>query len=274
MHFLRERGDTTVHSMHTRAMLTDLFKFLLVIAAISFLIVIGTERLGYHWQWYRVPRYLVTFEGGRYAAGPLLKGLLVTFHITAVSFFGAYTIGLVTALFRVSGSIAARTLSRGYLEFFRNTPLLTQLFFIYFVVSPILGLSPFTSAVMGLSLFEGAYISEIIRAGIVSIHKGQWEAAYSVGLTTTQTFVHIILPQAFRRVLPPLTSQAISLVKDSSLVSVIAIYDLTMQGETIVSETFLTFEIWFTIAAIYLLISAMLSFLAHTLEARMRGKYA
>ena len=260
--------------MRTRALLTDLFKFLLVIVAISILIVIGTERLGYHWQWYRVPRYLVTFEGGRYAAGPLLKGLLVTFHITAVSFFGAYTIGLVTALLRVSGSIAARTLSRGYLEFFRNTPLLTQLFFIYFVVSPILGLSPFTSAVMGLSLFEGAYISEIIRAGIVSIHKGQWEAAYSVGLTTTQTFVHIILPQAFRRVLPPLTSQAISLVKDSSLVSVIAIYDLTMQGETIVSETFLTFEIWFTIAAIYLLISAMLSFLAHTLEARMRGKYA
>ena len=260
--------------MRTRALLTDLFKFLLVIVAISILIVIGTERLGYHWQWYRVPRYLVTFEGGRYAAGPLLKGLLVTFHITAVSFFGAYTIGLVTALLRVSGSIAARALSRGYLEFFRNTPLLTQLFFIYFVVSPILGLSPFTSAVMGLSLFEGAYISEIIRAGIVSIHKGQWEAAYSVGLTTTQTFVHIILPQAFRRVLPPLTSQAISLVKDSSLVSVIAIYDLTMQGETIVSETFLTFEIWFTIAAIYLLISAMLSFLAHTLEARMRGKYA
>jgi len=248
--------------------------YILLMAACLALILLGVERLGYHWQWYRIPRYLVIRDGTRMTAGPLLQGLAVTFQITAVSLVAANAIGLLTALFRVSGSLAARTLSRGYLEFFRNTPLLTQLLFIYFVIAPMFELSAFSSAVLGLSLFEGAYISEIIRSGIVSIHKGQWEASSSLGLNTLQTYIHVILPQALRRVLPPLTSQAVSLVKDSSLVSVIAVYDLTMRAEVIVSETFLTFEIWFTVAAIYLMIAALLSTGAHMLEIRLKGKFA
>jgi polar amino acid transport system permease protein len=258
----------------TRSKTADIGMYVLVMAASMSLLYLGTERLGYHWQWYRIPRYLFTREGSHFIPGPLLAGLLVTFHITAVSLLAAFSVGLITALLRLSGSLAAKGLSRAYLEFFRNTPLLTQLLFIYFVVSPVFGLSAFASAVLGLSLFEGAYISEIIRAGIVSIHKGQWEASYSLGLTTMQTYSHIILPQALRRVLPPLTGQAISLIKDSSLVSVIAIYDLTMRAEVIVSETFLSFEIWFTVAAIYLIITAMLSAGAHALEMRMKGKFA
>jgi polar amino acid transport system permease protein len=146
----------------------------------------------------------------------------------------------------------ARMIARAYLELIRNTPLLVQLFFIYFVMAPIFDLGRFASAVLSLSLFEGAYASEIFRAGIVSIHKGQWEAAQSLGLSTVDTYRRIILPQAIRRILPPLTSQAISLVKDSALVSTIAVYDLTMRGREIISETFLAFEIWFTVAAIYL----------------------
>jgi polar amino acid transport system permease protein len=156
------------------------------------------------------------------------------------------------------------------LELIRNTPLLVQLFFIYFVLSPGLDISRFASAVLSLSLFEGAYASEIFRAGIVSIHRGQWEAAYSLGLTTFHTYRCIILPQAIRRVLPPLTSQAISLVKDSALVSTIAVYDLTMQGRAIIAETYLTFELWFTIAAIYLLITVSLSTVVNIMENRLR----
>jgi polar amino acid transport system permease protein len=120
--------------------------------------------------------------------------------------------------------------------------------------------------VLALSLFEGAYASEIFRAGIVSIQKGQWEAAYSLGLGGFDTYRRIILPQAFRRILPPLTSQGISLIKDSALVSIIAVYDLTMQGQVIIAETFLTFELWFTIAAMYLAITLTLSFLVNFLE--------
>jgi polar amino acid transport system permease protein len=121
-----------------------------------------------------------------------------------------------------------------------------------------------------LSLFEGAYASEIIRAGILSIRRGQWEAALSTGLNTWGTYRLVILPQALRNILPPLTGQAISLIKDSALVSTIAIYDLTMQGQAIVAETYLVFEIWFTVAAVYLVINLALSLAVALLEKRYK----
>ena len=186
-----------------------------------------------------------------------------------ISLVLAFAIGLTTALFRLSDSFVARAIAQVYLETSRNTPLLIQLFFIYFVAGPVIGLGRFPSAVLALSLFEGAYISEIFRAGIVSIHRGQWEASHSLGLSVFDTYRCIILPQAIRRILPPLTSQAISLIKDSALVSTIAIYDLTMQGQQIVAETFLTFEIWFTVAAIYLVVTLMLALLVKLLEDRL-----
>lgn len=252
-----------------RSPFVDVIKFLLVIAALTWLMARGTERLGYNWQWYRVPQYILSFENGDFVAGPLLHGLMVTLRITAMSLVLAFVLGLVTALFRLSNAFLARALARAYLESIRNTPLLVQLFFIYFVLSPVLDISRFASAVLALSLFEGAYASEIFRAGIVSIQRGQWEAAYSLGLTTFHTYRYIILPQAIRRVLPPLTNQAISLVKDSALVSTIAIYDLTMQGRAVIAETYLTFELWFTIAAIYLLITVSLSVVVNAMEKRI-----
>jgi len=251
-----------------RSPIVDVATFLLVMAALTWVTTTGTAKLGYHWQWYRVPQYLFTYEDGKWLAGPLIDGLIVTLEITGVSLILAFSFGLISALCRLSDSYLARMIARGYLELIRNTPLLVQLFFIYFVMAPIFDLSRFASAVLALSLFEGAYASEVFRAGIVSIHKGQWEAAHSLGLSPFDTYRRIILPQAIRRILPPLTSQAISLVKDSALVSTIAVYDLTMRGREIISETFLAFEIWFTIAAIYLVVTVSLSIVVSRLEMR------
>lgn len=256
-----------------RQVLTDLFKYLLVVAAFSWLMINGTRQLGYNWQWYRVPQYVVSTADTQPAPGPLIQGLLITIRITAISLLLAFIFGLTTALMRLSRSFLARIVARGYLEIIRNTPLLVQLFFIYFVLSPVLDISGFTSAVLALSLFEGAYASEIFRAGIVSIQRGQWEAAFSIGLNTYQAYRLVILPQTLRRILPPLTSQAISLIKDSALVSTIAIYDLTMRGQTIIAETFLVFEIWFTVAAIYLSITLFLSATVFYMEKRLAIKH-
>ena len=252
-----------------RSPLIDVGAFLLVIAVLTWITGTGTAKLGYNWQWYRVPQYILNHEDGRWLAGPLIDGLMVTFEITGVSLVLAFSFGLISALCRLSDSYMARMMARVYLEVIRNTPLLVQLFFIYFVMAPIFDLGRFASAVLALSLFEGAYASEIFRAGIVSIHKGQWEAAHSLGLSAFDTYRRIILPQAIRRILPPLTSQAISLVKDSALVSTIAVYDLTMRGREIISETFLAFEIWFTIAAIYLLVTVSLSIVVSMMERRL-----
>jgi polar amino acid transport system permease protein len=252
-----------------RRVVVDALKFAALAAVITYLMVGATRDLGYNWQWYRIPRYIATVVDGKFAAGPLLEGLAVTLKITAVSLLLAFGFGLATAFMRLSGSLLARALARIYLEAIRNTPLLVQLFFIYFVLSPLLGISAFASAVLALSLFEGAYASEIFRAGIVSIHREQWEAAFSLGLGRWLTYRLVILPQALRRILPPLTSQAVSLIKDSALVSTIAIYDLTMQGQAIIAQTYLVFEIWFTIAALYLVVTLALSSSVALMEKRL-----
>ncbi|MFZ7126770.1 MAG: amino acid ABC transporter permease [Desulfobacterales bacterium] len=250
---------------------TDLLKLFLLCTAVIWLLMRGSDRMGYHWQWYRVSDFILTAESGRITAGPLLRGLAVTLRITGISLVLATLLGLVTAFFRLSNSFLARALARGYLEIVRNTPLLVQLFFVYFVMAPVLDMNRFTSAVLALSLFEGAYASEIFRAGIISIHKGQWEAAFSLGMSLPQTYRHVVLPQAIRRILPPLTSQAISLIKDSALVSTIAVYDLTMEAQSLAADTFLVFELWFTVAGIYLLMTVSLSLGVNLMERRLRG---
>ncbi len=244
----------------------DIAAFCLVIGGIIWFVISGAEKQGYNWQWYRIPRYIFSFEAGQFIKGPLLEGLQVTLQITVLSLVLACIFGLSTAFLRLSPSLLGRITARLYMEMIRNTPLLVQLFFIYFVMGPILDISRFASAVLALSLFEGAYASEIFRAGIVSIHQGQWEAARSLGMNTASTYRHIILPQAIPRILPPLTGQAVSLIKDSALVSTIAIYDLTMQAQAIISETWLTFELWFTVAGIYLMLTIPLSLFANLME--------
>ena len=257
-------------SRAARPVIVDWLKFLVLMGLMGWLLMRSAEALGYQWHWYRIPRYLFKWETGQITIGPLIQGVGVTLKITALSLVLAFVIGLITALARLSSSIAANLVSRIYLETVRNTPLLVQLFFIYFVLAPVLDLSAFSAAVLSLSVFEGAYVSEILRAGILSIAHTQWEAAYSMGLNNRQTYRLIVIPQAIRNILPPLTSQAISLVKDSALVSTIAIYDLTMQGQIIIAQTYLVFELWFTIAAVYLLITTALSLVVRLMEVRLR----
>ncbi len=244
----------------------DILAFVIFFCAVLWLVAQGSQDLAYNWHWRQIPQYFYQLDQGVFIAGPLLHGLYVTLQITLCSMLLAGVFGLVTALLRLTSSFMGRFVARVYLELIRNTPLLVQIFFLYFVMAPIFDLGRFATAVLALSLFEGAYASEIIRAGITSIAKGQWEAAHSLGLSRFDTYRKIILPQALRRIFPPLTSQAISLIKDSALVSTIAVYDLTMEGRTIIAETFLTFEVWFTVAAIYLVITLSLSGCVYLLE--------
>ncbi len=252
----------------------SILRYILVMAALIWLAGRGAENLGYNWQWYRVSDALVSIRDGQLQAGPLLNGLGMTLKISGVSLLVSLAFGLGTALLRLLPSAIGRLIARIYLEVVRNIPLLILIFFIYFVLGPLFGLGRFASAVLALSLFEGAYASEIFRAGIVSIHRGQWEAASSLGLSTWDIYVRVVLPQAVRRILPPLTGQAVSLVKDSALVSTIAIYDLTMQGQALVAETFLAFEIWFTVAGMYLLLTLSLSMMSWYLERKLGGEYS
>ncbi len=253
-------------SQKLAAVLSTSLKISLFTGAMIWLLAYGSRNLNYDWQWYRVTDYLFTFKQGQFRPGPLLTGLVITLQISVISLVFSTLFGLAAAVMRLSASPAARFLSRCYLEIIRNTPLLVQIFFIYFVLSPILGFGRFTAAVLALSLFEGAYASEIFRAGIASIQQGQWEGAFSLGLNRWQVYRLVILPQAIRKMLPPLTGQAVSLVKDSALVSTIAIYDLTMRGQEIIAETYLVFEIWFTIAGLYLFLTASLSAFAAAME--------
>lgn len=250
----------------TRSVAVDIAMYLAVVTVLVWSVFSGAEASGYNWQWSRVPRYLFTTTDGSFHIGPLLSGLMVTLEITCYSMVLAFAFGLLAVLFRLSKSVVARYVAVFYVELIRNTPLMLQVLIMYFVIAPVLEMERFLSAVLALALFEGAYIAEIFRAGIASVPKGQWEAAESVGLSRFHIYRLVVLPQAIRATLPPLTGQAVSLVKDSALVSVIAIYDLTMQGQAIISETYLTFEIWFIVALIYLLITVSLSVVVHFLE--------
>ncbi|MCY1337387.1 ectoine/hydroxyectoine ABC transporter, permease protein EhuC [compost metagenome] len=204
-----------------------------------------------------------------WAAGPLAWGLWTTLWISFVSGAFGLAIGLFTGLCRLSKNPTLHDLSTLYVELVRGTPLLVQIFIFYFFIGTVLNLSREFAGVAALALFTGAYVGEIVRAGVQSIARGQNEAARSLGLNAGQSMRHVILPQAFKRVLPPLAGQFISLVKDTSLVSVIAITELTKSGREAITTSFSTFEIWFCVAALYLVINLPLSHLAGRLERRL-----
>jgi polar amino acid transport system permease protein len=248
---------------------TDLGQVALALAGIVWLMLSGARGFGYNWQWYRVPQYVLRVVDGQIIWGPLVRGLLVTLQISAWALVLTLAIGLMTALLRTSRSFAGRALASGYIQLIRNTPLLVQLYLFYFVLAPILGVGRVWTGILCLGVFEGSFAAEIFRAGIQSVPKGQWEASRSLGLGRYVEFRRVILPQAIQLMLPPLTGQAVSLIKDSSIVSVIAIFDLTNEGRTIISNTFMSFEIWFTVAAIYLILTTSLSAVAGHLERRV-----
>ena len=203
----------------------------------------------------------------------LLRGAIVTAEATFGGMALALLGGLVLALGRRSKIPGLPRLSASYVLFMRNTPLLVQLYLFYFALAPILGIGRDLTGILALGLFEGAFAAEIIRAGILAVPAGQREAAASLGLAPRHGFAFVVLPQALRVALPPLTSLMVSLVKHSAIISAIAIFDLANEARNAISDTFMTFEIWLTVAAIYLLVATVLSQLASLLERRLaRGR--
>jgi arginine/lysine/histidine/glutamine transport system substrate-binding/permease protein len=196
----------------------------------------------------------------------LLQGALVTLQLTIVSVVFGLIGGSLIGILRLSNFKPVRWIARAYVDFFRGTPLLVQIFMIYFGIPAIiqeLGLTftfnRFAAAVIALSLNSAAYIAEIVRAGIQSIETGQAEAAQSLGLDSVQTMRYVIFPQAFRRMIPPLGNEFISLLKDTSLVAVIGFEELFRKGQLIVSENYRAFEIYAAVAVVYLCLTLLSS---------------
>jgi len=201
---------------------------------------------------------------------PLGKGAVMTIEITAISVGMGVLIGIFVGVGRVSKNPILFIPSTIYVEVIRGTPLLAQLFIVYFGL-PSLGINlpPFTAAVIAMGINSGAYVTEIFRGGIQSIEKGQMEAARSLGLSYFQAMRYVILPQALRRVLPPLGNEFIAMLKDSSLASTIAIAELMRVGREITSRTFRSFEVLGVVALLYLVITLPLSLVVRYMERRM-----
>jgi polar amino acid transport system permease protein len=252
-----------------RALLPDVAIFLLAIGAMLYVVLHGALAMHYHWQWYRVPAFFGHDVDGELIPGPLLRGLQVTAEIVAFSMGITLAAGLVTALLRLSSSWSARALAVGYVELVRNTPLLIQIYLFYFVLSPIIGISRFWVGVLSLSFFEATLAAEVIRGSIEAVPRGQWEAARAMGLRPGRVLRHVVLPQALPLMIPPLTGVLVNLVKHSAIVSVIAIADLATEGRNLISDTLMSFEVWLTIAAVYLAITLPLSSVAQWIETRL-----
>jgi polar amino acid transport system permease protein len=254
----------------------------------------------YRWNWGLVAPYIIRYDETqhRWVANLLLQGLLETIRIAIWAGLFALIIGVVMGLCRLSHNLLLRLIARSYVELIRNIPPLVFIFVFYFFltgqVTPFLGIDQFVrtaspgtlavidalfgqprflpaviSALVCLSLFEGAYVTEIVRAGVQSIEKGQWEAAASVGMSRLLTLRLVALPQAIQRVVPPLAGQFISLVKDSSIVSLISIQELAFLGSEVSASTGRVFEVWIVVSALYFVVCFGLSLAFGKLERRL-----
>ncbi len=211
--------------------------------------------------------------------GLFLEGLWVTMKVSVLAIAVGVVLGLMAGLARLSHNPALRWTAMTYIELIRGSPLLVQIFVWYFVFGTIInqllaqyGLSqpsPLWYGVASLATFSGAYIAEIVRAGVQSVHRGQLEASRSLGMSSVQCMRHVVLPQAFKRILPPLAGQFISLIKDSSLLGVIAIREVTKATREAVSSSLMPFELWLLCAALYLVLTFSLSMALQYMEKRM-----
>jgi polar amino acid transport system permease protein len=199
----------------------------------------------------------------------LPDGIWVTFQVTFFSIIIALLLGLITGIGRVSKNSLINAVASTYVEVIRGIPLLVQLFYIYYALARFVRVPDMLAAVIAMSVCYGAYMGEVFRAGIESIDKGQAEAAHSLGFNRRQTMLYVILPQAWRTILPPVGNESIALLKDTSLVSILAVADLLRRGREFASETFAYFETYTLIAIIYLLITLILSKLVSIMEDRL-----
>jgi len=283
----------------------DIIMAVALIAAGAYVIYRITVGLHYNWNWPAIPKYLFRYdqESKEWLPNVLIYGLITTIKLSFWGTILATIIGAFMGLCRVSQSLFKRLIGSTYVELIRNVPPLVLIFIFYFFlgdqIMSLLGVSRFTescskstctvlsflfatpslfthfmSALITLALFEGAYITEIVRAGIQSIERGQWEASYALGFSRWQQMRYIIMPQAMPRILPPLAGQFISTIKDSAIVSVISIQELTFQGMELMSATYLTFEIWITITGLYLMLTLSLSLVVERFEMYLRRSEA
>lgn len=218
-------------------------------------------------------------EYKRWKPGLLIIGLWLTLKISVIATIAGIIIGTIGGLTRISANPALKWLTICYVELIRGSPLMVQILIWYFVLGTVINdllaaygmgrLPAFWYGAASLACFAGAYVTEIVRAGIQSIHRGQTEAARSLGMSYAQSMRYIILPQALRRILPPLAGQFISLIKDSSLLGIIAIRDLTKAAREIVSASLQPFEVYLLLAVLYLVLTFTLSMLVQNMERRM-----
>jgi len=272
-------------------------------SVVVWLLYQATLQAQYKWNWQVIPQYLVRFDetSGKWVPGLIFQGVLVTLRLSVWATVLALVIGTIMGLFRTSCSRYRRMLGSGYVEMIRNIPVLVWIFIFYYFIGdrllPAMGINQvvlmdggplsgilrlfmaepsrvpiFISGAVALAVYEGAYITEIIRAGIQSIDKGQWEASSGLGFSRMQQLRHVIFPQALRRVMPPLAGQFISTIKDSAIVSVISIQELTFQGMELMASTFLTFEVWITILAIYFILCLSCSLLVERFELHLKNE--
>lgn len=248
----------------------DALQFLVLLSMMTALILQGAGGMGYEWKWHKVPQYIYRVVDGGLIWGPLMKGVFVTLNIAWAAGLVAMAVGLLAALLRLSGTRVGSAIAWIYIEVIRNTPILVQVLIFYFIIAAVLDISRQWAGILCLAFYEGAFTAEIIRGAIVAVRKGQREAAQSLGFSNFDMYRDIILPQAVPLMLPPLGGILVNLVKHSAIVSVIAVFDLTTEARTVVSDTFMAFEIWLTAAGMYLVMTVSLSLMVGWLERRYR----
>jgi polar amino acid transport system permease protein len=286
------------YARRRRVGLLDAAILIAVLGALGLLAWRAGTALEYRWNFAPVWGFIVRYDAERgWVANLLLQGLLTTIRVSFWAAIVAAIVGVVMGVARTSRALLPRLVSGFYVETIRNIPPLVFVFVFYFFVTsqilPALGIEdwirrqdPATlgwievlfgppqfaagvlAAIICLGLFEGAYVTEIVRAGIQSLPRGQWEAGQAVGLSRVATLRHVILPQAVARTVPPLAGQAVSLVKDSSIISLVSIQDLAFLGNEVAATTNRVFETWFIVAAFYFIVCATLSAIAARLERR------
>jgi polar amino acid transport system permease protein len=271
-----------------------------LLAGAAFLAHRVAGELHYRWDWPALLPYFLHRQEGGWAAGTLLTGFVMTVKLSLWATLLATLLGTLAGLLRVGRGPLGRLVAGSYVELVRNLPPLVLIFIVYFFIGErvlaLLGvedilraaapgtrellavlfapperLPGFFAGLATLVLYEAAYIAEIVRAGIQSIERGQWEAARALGMTRAQQLRLVILPQAIRRTLPALAGQFISTIKDSAIVSVVSIPELTFQGLEVMAATYRTFEVWITIAALYFLLTFACSLGVRRLEISLRS---
>lgn len=260
--------------------------------------------LDYQWRWHLLANYLVRWDeiADRWVPGLITQGLLTTIRLSIWTMLLATVIGVIMGLARCGTTLFPRMVGWTYVEVVRNIPPLVLIFIFYFfladqlirllgveamlrdlpdrgrevlawVAVPVDRMPNFLAALLTLAVYQGAYITEHVRSGIQSIERGQREAAYALGLSPWQQMRHVILPQAVSRIIPPLSGQFIATIKDTAIVSVISVQELTFQGLELMASTYMTFEIMITITLLYLILTLTCSTLAGRVERRLRRAY-